>query len=113
MSFFHKFEVEILELDERLNSSLLENKKQEAIENSMSNVLPQKFVKVEIIEQIIGDDSSTTPLCVSSVILPETKISVVGTVKYLLEKEFIKKQKVMDSKEERYAKVKKIIMLLV
>ncbi|MDD4210920.1 MAG: exonuclease domain-containing protein [Clostridia bacterium] len=105
--FFHKFEVEILELDERLNSSLLENKKQEAIENSMSNVLPQKFVKVEIIEQIIGDDSSTTPLCVSSVILPETKISVVGTVKYLLEKEFIKKQKVMDSKEERYAKVKK------
>jgi DNA polymerase III epsilon subunit family exonuclease len=105
--FFYKFEIELFEVQKALGKSVIEKNKQEALEAIKSKETKQRQVKVEIISQIIGDDSSTKPLCVSSINKKEEKVSIAGTIKYLQEREFTKKQKVMDAEVETFADVKK------
>ncbi len=40
-----------------------------------------KTVKVEVISQIIGSETSVTPLSVSSVLVPDKNLSICGTIK--------------------------------
>ena len=58
-------------------------------------------------EQILGNDTSLSPICVSCVVSEEKNIAIGGTVKYFSEREFTKKQQVMDAEEERYNEIKK------
>ena len=105
--FFYMFEIELYEVEKEQVSSVLEDKKQELLEKIADEQPKEKTLKIEVIEQILGSDCSLAPLCVSSVTTPDKNLSIAGTIKYLSEREFTKKQKVMDSEEERYQDVKK------
>ena len=105
--FFYLFEVKVQEKEEALDASILEKNKQQVLNTIMEEVSTSTYLKVEVVEQILGSETSLTPFCVSSILEPQTKVSVAGTVKFLQEREFTKKQKVMDSEEEKFVEVQK------
>jgi DNA polymerase III epsilon subunit family exonuclease len=105
--FSYLFEVDITATEEKQKLSLLAQKEKEILDNMTTDEVKPKTVKVEVISQIIGSETSVTPLSVSSVLVPDKNLSICGTIKYLSEREFTKKQKVLDSEVEKYAEVKK------
>ena len=105
--FLYKFEVQLKEVEEEINSNILEEKQQEVLQNLVEDKIEEKTLKIEIIDQLIGEESSVNPYCVSSTRTSQTKISVGGTIKYLSEREFTRKQKVLDNEDGLELDVKK------
>ncbi|MGD9901416.1 MAG: PolC-type DNA polymerase III [Spirochaetales bacterium] len=106
--FLYNFVIELKEVKEALNSNILEKKQLEILEELEGEEEVEKsVVKVEVIEQLIGQETSIKPYCVSAIRSPETQVSVAGTIKYLNEREFNKKQKQGGTEEEQIVEVKK------
>jgi DNA polymerase III epsilon subunit family exonuclease len=105
--FFYLFEVTLKEVQEQNTTSVIEQKKQEVLLQIKQQQKTPTHLKVEVIDQVLGSECSLAPLCVSAVTSPDKNVSVAGEVKYLTEREFTKKQRVMDSEEERYQEIQK------
>ncbi len=93
--FCYIFNLEVKQIAEKTSENVLEQRKQEVLDNLADEVKPVEFeiLKTEI---FIGSKITQKPICMSEVKAPGKGVAIVATAKYINPREFTKKIKVVD-----------------
>lgn len=104
-TFMRVFKIELNETKEQLNSGILTERQEEAIANNNVVEVKVQTLKIEVIDQLIGTETSVTPLAVGSITSAQKEVSVGGTISNLQERSFKRKQKTAEGNEVEVEKV--------